>query len=162
MLSSGIYKPDPTSQETHYLSATEPSRLKLCKIWGFHGCDYEECRLLRLSLAALERIEVSDEPSTSIIGVTRIGDLGTTLAVTTNRRTLRRSTIINTNINISSSLHPVAFVVRVSELISDVTEKPSSSCSRLNYTKNRASEFVRDVLMQAAISVIAVRTPNLM
>jgi hypothetical protein len=19
----------------------------LCKIWGFHGCDYEECRLLR-------------------------------------------------------------------------------------------------------------------
>jgi hypothetical protein len=35
-----------TSQETHYVSATEPSRLMLCKIWGVHGCDYEECRLL--------------------------------------------------------------------------------------------------------------------
>jgi hypothetical protein len=35
-----------TSQETHYVSATESSRLMLCKIWGFHGGDYEECRLL--------------------------------------------------------------------------------------------------------------------
>jgi hypothetical protein len=26
--------------------ATEPSRLKLWKILGFHGGDYEECRLL--------------------------------------------------------------------------------------------------------------------
>jgi hypothetical protein len=30
----------------HYVSATESSRLMLCKIWGFHGGDYEECRLL--------------------------------------------------------------------------------------------------------------------
>jgi hypothetical protein len=35
-----------TSQETHYLSATESSQLMLCKIWGLHGSDYEECRLL--------------------------------------------------------------------------------------------------------------------
>jgi hypothetical protein len=35
-----------TSQETHYVSATEPSWLMLCKIWGVHGGDYEECRLL--------------------------------------------------------------------------------------------------------------------
>jgi hypothetical protein len=26
----------------HYVSATEPSRLILCKIWGFHGCDNDE------------------------------------------------------------------------------------------------------------------------
>jgi hypothetical protein len=38
--------PDRTSQETYYVSATEPSQLMLCKIWGFHGADYEECRLL--------------------------------------------------------------------------------------------------------------------
>jgi hypothetical protein len=31
---------------THYISATEPSRLMLCKISGFHGSKYEECRLL--------------------------------------------------------------------------------------------------------------------
>jgi hypothetical protein len=38
--------PVPTSQRTHYLSATEPSQLMLCKIRGFHGGNYEECRLL--------------------------------------------------------------------------------------------------------------------
>jgi hypothetical protein len=35
-----------TSQETHYTSATESSRLMLCMIWGFHGGDYEECHLV--------------------------------------------------------------------------------------------------------------------
>jgi hypothetical protein len=30
----------------HKFSATESSRLMLCKIWGFHGGHYEECRLL--------------------------------------------------------------------------------------------------------------------
>jgi hypothetical protein len=30
----------------HYFTATELSRLMICKIWGFHGGDYEECRLL--------------------------------------------------------------------------------------------------------------------
>jgi hypothetical protein len=41
-----IKKPVRTSQETHYVSARESSRIMLCKIWGFHGSDYEECRLL--------------------------------------------------------------------------------------------------------------------
>jgi hypothetical protein len=35
-----------TSEKAHYFSATEPSRLMLRNIWGFHGRDYEECRLL--------------------------------------------------------------------------------------------------------------------
>jgi hypothetical protein len=42
----GYKNPVCTSQETHYVSATEPSPLMLYKIWGFHGSDYEECRLL--------------------------------------------------------------------------------------------------------------------
>jgi hypothetical protein len=29
----------------HYISATEPSQLMLCKILGFHSGDYEECTL---------------------------------------------------------------------------------------------------------------------
>jgi hypothetical protein len=37
------------------------------------------------------RTDVSEEISTSIIRVTRIGELGTTLAVTSNRRTLLAS-----------------------------------------------------------------------
>jgi hypothetical protein len=39
---------------------------------------------------ALVRTDVSEERSASFIRVTRIGELGTTLAVTSNRRTLRR------------------------------------------------------------------------
>jgi hypothetical protein len=42
----GYKTPVRTSQETHYVSATEYSRLMLCKNCGIHGCDYEECRLL--------------------------------------------------------------------------------------------------------------------
>jgi hypothetical protein len=41
-----IKNPVRTSQETRYASATEHNQLMLCKIWGFHGGDYEECRLL--------------------------------------------------------------------------------------------------------------------
>jgi hypothetical protein len=37
---------------------------------------------------ALVRTDVSEELSASFIRVTRIGELGTTLAVTSNRRTL--------------------------------------------------------------------------
>jgi hypothetical protein len=40
----------------------------------------------------LLRIDVSEELSASFIRVTRIAELGTTLAVTSNRRTLRRNT----------------------------------------------------------------------
>jgi hypothetical protein len=43
-----------------------------------------------LRRVALVITDVSEEPSASIIRVTRIGELGTTLAVTSNRRTLRR------------------------------------------------------------------------
>jgi hypothetical protein len=43
-----------------------------------------------LRRVALVRTDVSEEPSASFISVTRIGELGTTLAVTSNRRTLRR------------------------------------------------------------------------
>jgi hypothetical protein len=37
--------PVRTSQETLYVATTELSQLMLCKIWDFHGGDYEECLL---------------------------------------------------------------------------------------------------------------------
>jgi hypothetical protein len=43
---------------------------------------------------AFVRNDVSEEPSASFIRVTRIGELGTTQAATSNRRTLRRNTNI--------------------------------------------------------------------
>jgi hypothetical protein len=47
-----------------------------------------------LRRVALVRTEVSEELSTSFIRVTRFCELGTTLAVTSNRGTLRRSTSV--------------------------------------------------------------------
>jgi hypothetical protein len=41
---------------------------------------------------ALVITDVSEELSASFIRVTRIGELGTKLAITSNRRTLRRNT----------------------------------------------------------------------
>jgi hypothetical protein len=45
-----------------------------------------------LHLVALARTDASEELSASFIRVTRICELGTTLAVTSNRRMLRRNT----------------------------------------------------------------------
>jgi hypothetical protein len=45
-----------------------------------------------LRRVACVRTDVSEELSASIIRVTRIGELGTTLAITSNRHTLRRNT----------------------------------------------------------------------
>jgi hypothetical protein len=42
----GYENPVRTPQETHYVSATEPSWLMLCKIGSFQGGEYEECRPL--------------------------------------------------------------------------------------------------------------------
>jgi hypothetical protein len=47
-----------------------------------------------LRCVALVRTYVSEELSASFIRVTRIGELGTTLAVTSSRRTLRRNTLV--------------------------------------------------------------------
>jgi hypothetical protein len=41
-----INNPVRTSQETHHVSATQLNQLMLCKIWGFHDGDYEECSTL--------------------------------------------------------------------------------------------------------------------
>jgi hypothetical protein len=46
-----------------------------------------------LRRVALVRTDVSEEPSASIIRVIRIGELGTTLAGTSNRRKLRRKSL---------------------------------------------------------------------
>jgi hypothetical protein len=63
----GHRNPIRTSHETHYVSATDSSRLMLCKIWGFNGGDYEECRLLGLSHVALVRTTRYNIPEDGIL-----------------------------------------------------------------------------------------------
>jgi hypothetical protein len=53
-----------------------------------------------LRRVALVKTDVSEELSASFIRVTRIGELGTTLAETSNRRTLRINTTRATRRNI--------------------------------------------------------------
>jgi hypothetical protein len=47
-----------------------------------------------LRRVALVRTDVSEEPGASFIRVTKIGELGTTQAATSNRRTLRRNNFL--------------------------------------------------------------------
>jgi hypothetical protein len=51
-----------------------------------------------LRCVALVRTDVSEEFNAPIIMVTRIGELGTTLAVTSNRRTLQRNFFVICNV----------------------------------------------------------------
>jgi hypothetical protein len=57
-----------------------------------------------LRRVTLVRTEDSEELSASFIRVTRIGELGTTLAVTSNRRKLRRNNLKSYNIYLVFSL----------------------------------------------------------
>jgi hypothetical protein len=57
-----------------------------------------------LHRVVLVRTDVLEELSAFFIRVTRIGELGTTLAVTSNRRTLRRNT--NTWLLVTASVVP--------------------------------------------------------
>jgi hypothetical protein len=64
--------------------------------WNTHitYCSLKASRIASsgmLRLVALVRTDVSEELSPSFIRVTRIGELGTMLAVSSNRRTLRRN-----------------------------------------------------------------------
>jgi hypothetical protein len=47
-----------------------------------------------LRRVTLGRMDVSEEPGASFIRVIKIGELGTTQAATSNRRTLRRNTVL--------------------------------------------------------------------
>jgi hypothetical protein len=58
-----------------------------------------------LRRVALVRTDVSEELSASLIRVTRIGELGTTLAVTSNGRTLRRNPNITKDVILHSHRH---------------------------------------------------------
>jgi hypothetical protein len=66
------------------------------------------------------RTDVSEELSTSFIRVTRISELGTTLAVTNNQHTLRRNTK-------SNHYQGLVFLCSVHQLLVRASNVPSSS-----------------------------------
>jgi hypothetical protein len=70
---------------------------------------------------ALVRIDVSEELSASIIRVTRIGELGTKLVATSNRRTLRRKTKSRASYAIVVPSSPILVTPMMEELSSSET-----------------------------------------
>jgi hypothetical protein len=71
----------------------EVRRSNLCLITRASDWDFRTmASSWMLRRVALVRFDVSEEFSASFIRVTRIGEVGTTLAVTSNRRTLPRNT----------------------------------------------------------------------
>jgi hypothetical protein len=85
---SGLWALDLASVQ---IPAEEQLELEKSYRWGYTYIFEEWCFLGMLRRVALERTDVSEELSASFIRVTRIGELGTTLAVTSNRRMLRRN-----------------------------------------------------------------------
>jgi hypothetical protein len=89
-----------------------------------------------LSTVSIIRTEVSEELSASIIRVIRIGELGTTLAVTSNRRTLVflrsvRRLLVTANVVPSSTI-----------LVTLMKEAPSSSETPHGVTSQETQFFI--------------------
>jgi hypothetical protein len=89
-----------------------------------------------LCLVAFVRTDVSQELSASFIRVTKIGELGTTLAVTSNRCMPRRNTKPHGVISQKTQFFIVT-AVKTSNIISiaDVWKKITAFIFRKNYQK---------------------------
>jgi hypothetical protein len=77
-----------------------------------------------LRRVALVTTDVSEELSTSFIRVTRLGELGTTLAVTSNRRTLR--------LLVTASVVPSSHSCQMKEVLSSYETSVLTRATRRN------------------------------
>jgi hypothetical protein len=81
---------------------------------------------------ALVRTDVSQELSASFIRVTRIGELGRTLAVTSNRRTLRRNTSVGLLLVTASIVPSSPILVTLMKEALNSSETFLTKATRLN------------------------------
>jgi hypothetical protein len=87
------------------------------------------------------RTDVSEEPSVSFIRVTRISELGTTLAATSSRRTLRRNLrsvrrLLDFHGGDYEEWVSSGMLRRVALVRTNVSEEPSSSFIRVTESVN--------------------------